>query len=1204
MRLEEARRGPQMSVKENRIQKGSPGDVREAEDTENPDVDRPVVSFTPDWRTMFYNETLTISCLHPSTGQENETYTWYRNDIQMDINQQNFTISSIQLYDRANYKCKTRNSVESEPVRPHVITDLTILRVSRYVFEGDILNLTCDSRLDMNITNAQALFSKNYQLLKPMNEEPYLFVGKVDKSLDGKYKCTKKAILKNEAKETDHEETIEVTELFSPPEIKINSDPILVGQDMTLTCVTTLHPLRADTQLQFAFYRNGWHVQEFSSSKQYIVQSVQVGDSGDYSCEVRTIMNGVRKMSQQLLVLIQESVKPGLIIYPNWDKVLRHDQVTMTCNDQKSKRFSWYKDNVQMSSSRKTLMVYASGDKDIGRYQCQGESGEKSIPIHLDVFFVWLILQAPVSIHEGDSVTLKCRKWNSGSAVNTTFYKDEKMIQFLGSETDLSLGIVNKNATGKYKCTRFINTGSVSKIYTAEEYISVIELFTDPEIRVNLHPVVEGADMTLTCHTTISALRQSMILAFAFYKNGKIVQNFSKSNKYKRQSAQLEDSGSYTCEVKSSSNTVKKVSKAISINVQGMAVVSFTPNFGKILTKDTMTLTCNVDPKIKEKQEYSWYKDGTKMKITQQSFTIREALVGDSGYYQCGSTNTHMSEPLRLDVSNSNIVVQVPPFILEGDDLTLTCRSRQGVNVERTEFYKDGDLLKRLDRDSVLPLGKAYFNTSGRYKCTKKFTPSSSIYSYYSTAIFVPVTEIFTYLVLKLKSTPVIEGNPITLSCDVALNSALNPFRGNTKLEFAFYKDGQKIQDYGELNTYQKTIAMVKDSGNYTCNVKYAARDVVRNSQELEIKVEELFSTPVFSVSPANVYFGNSVVLTCDFTVHPDREETAVKSTIYKNGKVFEKRKVFRIFSAKEQNSGEYMCEAADSTRNVIKYSKAANVLVEEQVFGAKISADQQDTKILAGGNITFTCSVKEGTSLVFTWMHNLKVIDQTSSIYQVRQDGRVLFIESLQKFHSGVYQCKANNHFSSSESNEVKVTVIEPIGGAFLSTDKKIIDLLPEDSFTFTCSLTQGNGSNFLWLHNENPLKPGTSTYEFREGGKVLHIKSAQPQHEGSYQCRVEKDISSGRTLVSKSGTLTLKVSSKGDSCLKTLIIVMVVASILLIGIIVYKYQDKLYKPQFLQGKPQTFRVSAKSIDDKDLLMDNMETNERISNFSKKLWK
>ncbi|XP_073495434.1 Fc receptor-like protein 5 [Phyllobates terribilis] len=1167
-----------------------------AEDMENPDVDRPVVSFTPDWRMMFYNETLTISCLHPYNVKDNETYTWYRNDIEMNVNRQNFTVSSIQLYDRAVYQCQTRTSLKSEPVRPHVITDLTILRVSRYVFEGDILTLKCDSRLDVNTTNAQVSFFRNYELVKPMSYETHLFIGKVDRTVTGRYKCSKKAIFKNEIKESAAEEQIEITELFSPPEVKISQYPILVGMDMTLTCMTTLNPFKVDTELEFAFYRNGWHVREFGSSNKYTVQFVQLDDSGDYTCEVRTIMNSVRKTSKELLVLIQESIKPVLSANPNWNKVFRFDQITLTCNDQTSTKFSWYKDKVKLRWTERTLKMLSTSDTDIGHYQCQGESGETSNPIHLDVFFVWLILQVPFSIHEGDSVTLKCNMWRSGTAVNTTFYKDDNMIQFLGSQSDLILGTVSKNATGKYKCTRFINTGSISKIYDAEEYISVTELFSSPEIGLNLHPVVEGADMTLTCHTTISPLRQSTRLAFSFYKDGKILQEFSDSNKYKLSSAQLEDSGSYACEAKSSSNTVKKRSETLSINVQGMAVVSFTPNFGKILTAETMTMTCNVDAKIKDKQAYFWYKDGNQMNITQQSFTIQDALVSDSGYYQCQSTNTHMSEPLRLDVSNSNLIVQAPPFILEGDELTLTCHHRKGLDLERTKFYKNGALFKILESKSAMTLGNAYYNMTGEYKCTKNTRLSSFSYGSYSAYLYVPISEYFTYLVLKAKTTSIIEGDPITLSCNVALNPTLNPLRGSTKLEFAFYKDEKKLQDYGELSTYQIAFSIKRDSGNYTCSVRCTSNDVVKVSQKLDIDVQELFSTPVVLVNPTNVQLGKSMSITCDYIVHPKRSISHVTITMYKNAKVLRKGYA-KTYFAEDSDSGEYMCEVADSSRSIIRYSKTSYIMVEEKVEGAKIRADPEDPKMLVGSNVTITCSVSKGSSLSFTWLHNMKQIDVSSESYQVRQDGRVLFIGSLQKYNSGLYQCKVSNHFSSTESNELKVSVIEPIGGAFLSTNRKVLDLAFEDSFTFTCFLAQGNGSHFFWIHNEEHLKKDTSTYEFREGGKVLHIKSAQAHHEGSYQCRVEKDISSRQTLVSKSNTLTLKMSSKCGSYVKPLLIIFVVASLVFISIVVYKYQNKIVKPQFLQRKPHITRVFVEKVEDKVLLMENMENIERTSN-------
>ncbi|KAG8549049.1 hypothetical protein GDO81_022997 [Engystomops pustulosus] len=774
-----------------------------------------------------------------------------------------------------------------------------------------------------------------------------------------------------------------------------------------------------------------------------------------------------------------------------------------------------------------------------------------------------LILQMPPNIHEGDEVTLRCNTWHSGSAVNTTFYKDDKMIKFLGSGTDLNLGKVYKNTSGKYKCTRVINTDSGSKTFAAEGYILVTELFTSPEIRLNQHPVVEGATMTMTCHTTRGLLSYAN-LEFDFYKDGKIVQRFGKSNKYKLLPAMLEDSGSYTCEV--SSGTMKKISKAIDVNVQGLAVVSFTPNFVKILTTENMTLTCNVDPKLRDKQEYFWYKDGIRMDRTRQSFTIQDAGVSDSGYYQCRSTNTHMSEPLRLDVSNGDLILQSPPYIYFGDNLLLDCHMRQGLPLLLTEFYDNQNLIRYRSQVSTLQL-TAKPQMKSTYKCRKILPVNSLSDPSYMAEIFIYPTDPFQHVEIKMLKPPAITHFPLTLSCNVEVDPGFNLLHDRRNLEFAFFKDGNQVQDYGTSSTYQITKAAVKDSGNYTCYVNYLPKGM-RNSEQLEVIVEEIFSTPVLIMESTIIEQGKPINVNCDYSINPHMEGGIFLAYIIKNGQHYSENSSFHIASAQQSDTGEYWCEVSDHFKTEVKTSSIVHVLVEEKVLDAKISTVQQDPDMWIGSNITFTCSIREGTSLSFTWLHNGKEIDKNCESYNLREHGRVLFIGALQQEHSGVYRCNVSNHLSSGMSDELKIrvrenfSVTEWAGGFFLSPNKDII-LMPDDSITLTCSLTQGNGSNFFWIHNDRNLKQDTSTYEFREGGKVLHIKSAQPDHEGSYQCGVKKEIHPGRTLVSKNG-----------SYLKPFVIVLVVDLILFISIfilVVHMYENKIH--YLLHGRPQSVR-------------------------------
>ncbi|KAG8549048.1 hypothetical protein GDO81_022996 [Engystomops pustulosus] len=183
--------------------------------------------------------------------------------------------------------------------------------------------------------------------------------------------------------------------------------------------------------------------------------------------------------------------------------------------------------------------------------------------------------------------------------------------------------------------------------------------------------------------------------------------------------------------------------------------------------------------------------------------------------------------------------------------------------------------------------------------------------------------------------------------------------------------------------------------------------------------------------------------------------------------------------------------------------------------------------------------------------------------------------------------------------SNELKITVVELVGRTFLTTDIKDLVLMPGDNITFTCSLTQGNGSHFFWIHNEQNLKQDTATYEFRGGGKVLHVNSAQPDHEGSYQCAVKKYSLSGRPLVSKSDIWTLKISGESGSYLTLFVVVLVVALILLIAIFIIVmnlYQNKICKTHFLPGKPQNARVTMETIGDELVALDNEENFQRIT--------
>ncbi|OCT66591.1 hypothetical protein XELAEV_18042844mg [Xenopus laevis] len=276
-------------------------------------------------------------------------------------------------------------------------------------------------------------------------------------------------------------------------------------------------------------------------------------------------------------VSVGAAVRPVVSFSPNWTPIFSGESVTLTCNvaptAQWNLRYSWYKDGHWIPGDQQSLLIWDSTLSDSGEYQCQAGTNEKSDLFRIGILPDLLILQAPPAVHEGDFLSLRCHSLSGYDARNSVFYKNNKAIESPVSESVLHIGRVNVTASGTYRCRKDIyynsTHGTMYHTYGAEQYISVSELFTVPQIQVIADQVTEGDHMTITCDTKLSPHRETTELQFAFYRNGHNVQGFSSSNQYGVPSAQLKHSGNYTCEVQTSSGSVRKRSNMLYIYIQG-----------------------------------------------------------------------------------------------------------------------------------------------------------------------------------------------------------------------------------------------------------------------------------------------------------------------------------------------------------------------------------------------------------------------------------------------------------------------------------------------------------------------------------------------------------------------------------------------------------------------------------------------------------
>ncbi|KAE8588470.1 hypothetical protein XENTR_v10022559 [Xenopus tropicalis] len=267
-------------------------------------------------------------------------------------------------------------------------------------------------------------------------------------------------------------------------------------------------------------------------------------------------------------------------------------------------------------------------------------------------------------------------------------------------------------------------------------------------------------------------------------------------------------------------------------------VVSFSPNWATIAKNDSITLTCTVGPTAPLSQRYSWYRDNRRINGEERSFIIGKAEEKDSGNYQCQAGTSERSDPVRLSVTNDRVILQAPPSVYEGDPLTLRCYSPYTKAVHVT-FYKDNVTISSSPTDS-LTLG-ASVGMAGTYRC-KAFKLTEFNYSspYTSADTAITIQELFPRPEIRADKDGVQEGDVLTLSC----HTALNPARGATQLQFAFYRNGHNVQGFSSSSNYTIQSARPQDSGNYTCDTAAPSVSVTKGSPGLSIHIHGDYDVP------------------------------------------------------------------------------------------------------------------------------------------------------------------------------------------------------------------------------------------------------------------------------------------------------------------------------------------------------------------------
>uniref|UniRef100_A0A803JEH8 Ig-like domain-containing protein n=1 Tax=Xenopus tropicalis TaxID=8364 RepID=A0A803JEH8_XENTR len=332
------------------------------------------------------------------------------------------------------------------------------------------------------------------------------------------------------------------------------------------------------------------------------------------------------------------AVRPVVSFLPNWDTIFIGDFVSVKCElastAHKDQIYYWYKDNVYLHKGQPSFFISSATLMDGGDYQCQTGTSLKSDSVRLSISQEYVILQKPPVVYEGDTLILRCHSFPGYKSKETTFYKHGTVLRSLG---DLYSGDCT---TGRYKCSKYVHHAQGFHFYSAEAYISAKELFSKPEMIANPRQITEGADGTLTCSSSLSPARAATKLQFAFYKDGRTVQDFTPYRTFQLSLAQLEHSGGYTCEARTLSHGVRKMSGILKVFISELfSTPELNMSSNPIAEDSEMTLNCIMQKLIRQNTElqFAFYRNGEKVQNFSafNKYHILSTQLADSGVYVC-----------------------------------------------------------------------------------------------------------------------------------------------------------------------------------------------------------------------------------------------------------------------------------------------------------------------------------------------------------------------------------------------------------------------------------------------------------------------------------------------------------------------------------------------------------------------------------------
>ncbi|XP_033056683.1 Fc receptor-like protein 5 isoform X4 [Trachypithecus francoisi] len=750
--------------------------------------------------------------------------------------------------------------------------------------------------------------------------------------------------------------------------------------------------------------------------------------------------------------------KSIIFLQPPWTTVFQGERVNLICkgfrfySSQKTKWYYRYRGKeISRETQKNTLEVQESGE-----YRCEAQGSPLSSPVYLDFSSASLILQAPLSVFEGDSVVLRCQA-KAKVTLNTTIYKNDNVLAFLNRRTDFHIPHASLKDNGAYRCTGYKETCCPVSSNTVK--IQVQESFTRPVLRVSSFQPISGSPVTLTCETWLSLERSDVPLQFCFFRNDQMLgSGWSLSRKFQITAMWSKDSGSYWCKAATMDYSITSNSLRSWIQVQIPAshpVLTLSPEKALNFEGTKVTLHCETQ-EDSLRTLYRFYHDGVPLRHKsvrcEKGASISFSLTTEhSGNYYCTADNGHGAKPSEAVSLSVTVPVSRPVLTLssaedlisEGAKVTLHCEAQRGSLPIMYQFHHEDAALGNRSAHSARGVSISFSLTaehSGNYYCTANngFGPQ------HSEAVSLSVTVPVSRPVLTLSSAEALtfEGATVTLYCEVQ--------RGSPRILYQFYHEDVPLGSNSTPSVGKVSFSFsltAGHSGNYYCTADNGFGP--RRSEAVSLFVTVPVSRPILTlrVPRAQAVVGDLLELRCEalrgsppimyWFYHED--VTLGSSSVPSGGEAS-----FNL-SLTAEHSGNYSCEANNGlvaqhsdtiSLSVIEHSgiyscEADNGLEAQRsemvtlkvavpVSRPVLTLRAPRAQVAVGDLLELHCEALRGSPLIlYRFYHEDVTLGNSSAL-----SGGAFFNLSLTAEHSGNYCCEADNGLGAQRSETVTLYI------------------------------------------------------------------------------------------------------------------------------------------------------------------------------------